>query len=461
MDDPVTGSISEQLEEQVAEVLDEQRPVGVSIGVVRDQELVWTGGFGYADLESERKPDEHTLYRVASITKTFTGTAIFQLRDCGRLSLDDPVVKHIGEFADVEARAGNIEAVTLRRLMCHHSGLMAEAPGDQWETLEFPGIEEILKVLPDVEVVIDPDLAFKYSNLAFALLGEVVSRVSGQSYTEYVLTNILDPLGMRTSSFELTDALRPRVATGYQILSHETSTSIAPHPHLNGYVAAGGLYSCVADLARWIAFQFRTDVSERADAQVLAGSSLKEMQRPQFVDSGWDTGYCLPWWGQRIGKDIFLGHGGGLQGFLSQIFFSPERRLGLVALTNSDGHSARYPLLARIIETITGAETEGPEETTVTSPVSTPKAWQAFVGSYVSTTLGNQTSVETCEGELLLVSPPADGRQPPPVRLEPTEDPDAFLATSGRGAGERVEFRRDSDGTVTGYMTTGFPWIKL
>ena len=150
------------------------------IGVVRDRELVYTGGFGYADLESERKPDEHTLYRVASITKTFTGTAIFQLRDCGRLNLDDSVVKHIGEFADVEARAGNIEAATLRRLICHHSGLMIEAPGDQWETLELPGIEEILKVLPDVEVVIDLDLdlAFKYSNLAFALLGEIVFRAN-------------------------------------------------------------------------------------------------------------------------------------------------------------------------------------------------------------------------------------------------------------------------------------------
>lgn len=459
MSDSIVKSLSEALERQIEEIFLEHRLVGLSVGIVRDQELIWKRGFGYADLASERRSDENTLYRVASITKTFTGVAIFQLRDEGRLSLDDPLVRHIPEFAAVKARRGSVEGVTLRRLLCHHSGLVGEAPGDYWETLNFPTVRQFLEALPNIEVVIEQDSAFKYSNLAFALLGEVVTRVSGRPYTDYVHTHLLHPLNMASSAFELTDALRPRVASGYQVRPYEDAPSVAPHLTLNGKMAAGGLYSCVADLARWIALQFRTGASRREGAQALEGRSLKEMQRPQFLEPGWNAGYCLPWMGQRIGKDIYLGHGGGLPGFLTQILFCPERRLGGIALTNADGHSAN--VLPRILETLTKAEDERPRALRLDRPVPTPKAWQAFVGLYVSGTLGAHMSVECRNGELLFVSPPVAGRQMPPVKLEPTDDPDAFLATSGRGAGERVHFRRDKDGSVIGYITTGFPWWKL
>lgn len=459
MRDSVIESVSEEMERQIRGIFAEHHLVGVSIGIVRDGELVWRRGLGYADLASGRRADEDTLYRVASITKTFTGTALFQLRDEGRLGLDDPIVRHIPEFAAVRARKGSVEGVTLRRMLCHHSGLVGESPGDHWETLKFPTVQELLAALPGVEIVLEQDSAFKYSNLAFALLGEVVSRVSGRPYTEYVRANLLEPLGMTSTTFELTDALRPRMATGYQIRPHEDAPSVAPHPPLNGKVAGGGLYSCVADLARWIALQLRTDAPRREGAQALAGRSLKEMQRPQFVEPGWNAGHCLPWRGQRIGQDIYLGHGGGLPGFLTQILFCPERRLGLIALTNADGHSAN--VLPRIIETLTKAEDERPQDVTLEKPAPTPKAWQEFVGVYVSGTLGARMSVECRKGELVLVAPPVAGRPMPAVRLEPTDEPDAFLETSGRGAGEVLRFRRDEDGKVTGYTTTGFPWRKL
>lgn len=455
----VIESVSEGIERQVREVFAEHHLVGVSVGIVRDGELVWKRGFGYADLASGRRADEDTLYRVASITKTFTGTAIFQLRDEGRLDLDDPIVEHIPEFAAVRARKGSVEGVTLRRMLCHHSGLVGEIPGDHWETLNFPAMQELLAALPEVEVVLEQDSAFKYSNLAFALLGEVVARISGRPYTEYVRAQILEPLGMTATTFELNDALRPRMATGYQVRPHEDAPSVAPHPPLNGKVAGGGLYSCVTDLARWVTLHLRTDAPGREGAQALAGRSLKEMQRPQFVEPGWNAGYGLPWRGQRIGRDIYLGHGGGLPGFLTQILFCPERRLGLIALTNADGHSAN--VLPRLIETLTKAEDERPRDITLEKPMPTPEAWKEFVGAYVWGTLGARVSVECRGGALLLVSPPVAGKPTPPVRLESTDDPDAFIETSGRGAGEVMRFRRDKDGRVTGYTTTGFPWWKL
>jgi D-alanyl-D-alanine carboxypeptidase len=203
--DRVIEAVAPRLETRVAQIVAQSGVPGVSVGVVRDQELAWSAGFGYADVAEKRRPDEHTIYRVGSITKTFTATAIMQLRDDGKLGLGDPVVRHIPEFAAVRNRFGPIEDVTLRRMLTHRSGLMGEPPTRHWETLDFPPMERIIDSLGQVEVVIPPDSAFKYCNLAFALLGEVVTRVSGRPYARYVQEEILAPLGMASSTFELTD----------------------------------------------------------------------------------------------------------------------------------------------------------------------------------------------------------------------------------------------------------------
>src|SRR5262249_24718216 len=138
---------------------------------------------------------------------------------------------------------------------------------------------EIVAALGQVEVVIPLDSQFKYCNLAFALLGEVVTRVSGRPYARYVQEEILAPLGMTSSAFELTDELRPRMATGYITDMYADEVIPAPHPHIEGETAAGQLYSTVADLAKWTALQFRTGAPQRGGTQVLRGASLEEMHR--------------------------------------------------------------------------------------------------------------------------------------------------------------------------------------
>lgn len=159
MRDSIIESLSKEIERQIKAFFAEHHLIGASIGIVRDGELVWKRGFGYADLESERRPDENTLYRVASITKTFTGAAIFQLRDEGKLDLDDPIGKYLPESVAVKARKGSVEGVTLRRLLCHHSGLMGEAPGDYWETLKFPTVQQFLEALPSIRSFSAPSVA--------------------------------------------------------------------------------------------------------------------------------------------------------------------------------------------------------------------------------------------------------------------------------------------------------------
>ena len=181
---------------------------GIAVGIVADGELAWFLGAGWADLDSGTRPSEHSLARVASVTKTFTATAVLQLRDRGLLSLDDPLDAHLPEFAQVLERGGRRREVTIRALLTHRSGLVTESPPTSWDEPRFPGMAEILAALPETAVVVPANTAWKYSNLAFALLGEVVARRSGEPYADYVQAHVFDPLGLTESAFELDERLR-------------------------------------------------------------------------------------------------------------------------------------------------------------------------------------------------------------------------------------------------------------
>ena len=433
---------------------------GLTVGVVHDQDLAWSMDFGFANVESEQRSDSDTLYRVGSITKTFTGAAVLQLRDDSKLSLDDPLTRHIAEFASVGCRYGSAEDVTLRRLLTHHSGLIGEPPLSHWETLEFPSIELILKSLTRTEVVIPPDSAFKYSNLAFSLLGEVVARVSGRPYVEYIRAEILEPLGMDSSGFALSKDLRARAATGYIPLPYTDGQSQSTQPILNGLAPAGQLYSTVADLAKWIALQFRTDRLMREGEQVLRGPSLEEMHRPLYMEPDWDTGYCLAWVAQRRGENILLGHSGGIQGFVSHVLFNMKHRIGVVLLANGIGPLGRMSI--QILEMVLEAQKKVPKYVEVGHPATMPEDWQRFLGHYIDA-MGTAVQVEFRRGGLVIAEPRISGLLPiSPTHLTTTREPHVFEAQDGRYAGEPVTFLLALDGTVKGFcLTGGFIFRKL
>ena len=159
MDAPLTNAIP-QIEALARQTLDRYRLPGIA----RDGGLAWFGGYGRADLDRAEPPSADSLARVASVTKTFTATAIVQLRDAGKLALDDPLVQHIPEFSQVQVRAGTLEGVTLRRMLTHRAGLATESPIDGWGALRFPTRDEVLAALHATEVVIQQDNAWKYSN---------------------------------------------------------------------------------------------------------------------------------------------------------------------------------------------------------------------------------------------------------------------------------------------------------
>ena len=223
---------------------------GLSIGIVDDQKLVWSRGFGFANIENEIPATPQTNYRIASNSKLFTATAVLQLRDAGKLQLDDPVAKHLPWFKYRNNHPG-APVITIRHLLTHTSGLPRESPFPYWMDAEFPTREQMIEALPNQESIYAPETRLKYSNLALSLAGEVVQAVSGQPYADYIQEHILDPLGMTTTSVLVPEELRGRLATPYGSRLPDGSRPDRPFMDTKGITPAAGLSSNVKDLARF------------------------------------------------------------------------------------------------------------------------------------------------------------------------------------------------------------------
>jgi len=175
-----------------------QQP-GLSIGIVHDQQLIWSKGYGYSDPEKKKQATPKTLYRIASISKLFTSTAIVQLRDAGKLLLDDPIIHYLTWFR-IRHPFPDLPTITIRHLLTHSSGLPREAAFPYWTDFQFPTREQVKRSLTEQEIAFPPETQWKYSNLALALVGEIIAEVSGEPYAEYIHRHILEPLEMRSTS---------------------------------------------------------------------------------------------------------------------------------------------------------------------------------------------------------------------------------------------------------------------
>jgi CubicO group peptidase (beta-lactamase class C family) len=346
-------------------------------------------------------------------------------------------------------------------LLSHRSGLITEGPFSYWDTLDFPSMEEVLSKLADTEVTIEPGTASKYSNLGFALMGEVVARLSGLPYEVYVQQHIFDPLKMTSSTYAPTGALLERLATGYNPHPFEDELSPAGHTSTRGITAAAGLYTTVEDLARWIALQFQTDIGAQVDGQVLSPRTIAEMHHPEDIDPTWTMARCLGWMAQRHGERIYHGHGGSIHGFITQILFSTAHQIGVIVLTNEGRHSAAnliaVEMLDRLVESLghpTAAQEWQPQK-------STPPEWRRYLGRY-EYWRGGLVHVEARNRSLVLALPPGvTSSLHAPSPLEPTEESHVYRLTAGRGAGELLVFRESEGGDIDGFTLAGFLYAKL
>ena len=451
--------VSEKIDALVRDRMESAPVPGVAVAITRGDEVTLFKSFGYSNIERNEQVNPQTLSRVASITKTFTATAIMRLRDASLLSLDDPLVLHLPEFAVADALQGSLEEVTIRRMLTHHSGLSTEHPDLDWDKPEFPDMAHVLDTIDRVQTVIPQDSAWKYSNLAFSLLGEVVARLSGVPYVDYVLSEIIKPLGLQNTAFDLSPEQMALKAEGYNPpLPGEEGWRIAPYVSLNGFSSAGQLHSNVEDLAKWMAFQ----VGSTSAPEILSPQSLAEMHRPVYVEADWSSGQCLGWRAVRRGERVYINHGGGVHGFASNICFNVPAKTGAIVLANTWPALWPYELAYEIAEI--AIDTLDPFES---EPVTPPKpnvgdatSLDEYTGRYFAVP-GVYVTVVKSDGALKLTRPEAgDYTLHAPADLGDLVSEDAFRVVNGRGAGEVAEFGRDDSGSVTTFRLGGFKYFR-
>ena len=290
----------------------------VSAVVFRGGEILWQEALGLADVTAKSEATPETQYRIGSITKTFTAVGIMQLRDAGELALDDELTDYLPESA---------HSPTIGRMLAHASGLQREPPGEIWESMKAPSREELLAGTADAEQVLQPGSWWHYSNLAFALLGEVVARAHGSAWEEALRERILDPLALSRTTPESAEP----AARGYFVEPYSDSVRLERDLDLGGSGALGRLWSTTGDLARWGSFL------AAGDDRVLKAATLEEMSHVRvMVDHerwalGWGTGLEL----YRSGEYLFVGHGGAMPGHLAGLVVNRKTRVGAAVLTNT------------------------------------------------------------------------------------------------------------------------------
>jgi CubicO group peptidase (beta-lactamase class C family) len=335
-----------EIEKVFADTVARQKLPGLAFGVVIDGELVLSKGYGVRDVATNAPVDADTVFRIASMTKSFTALAILKLRDEGRLSLDDLASKYVPEMTRLALPTGDSPAITIRHLLTHSEGFPEDNP---WGDRQLAQSDATLGrwILGGIPFSNAPGVAFEYSNYGFAILGRIVARASGMRYRDYVDAHILKPLGMTATTWEAASVPPERLALGYRAFgdSWQEEPALAD----GSFGAMGGLYSSVRDLARYTSF-FLSAWPPRDDPEAgpVRRASAREMQQAwrftsatasrETVDaplrfSAGAYGYGLGF-SETCRFRFMVSHGGGLPGFGSVMRWLPEHGVAVVALAN-------------------------------------------------------------------------------------------------------------------------------
>jgi CubicO group peptidase (beta-lactamase class C family)/D-alanyl-D-alanine dipeptidase len=302
---------------------------GISIALVEDQTVLWSKGFGHADLAKTKAAALNTVYRVGSVSKLFTDIAVMQLVEEGKIDIDAPVTKYLPDFRPDNPFG---KAITLRQLMSHRSGLVREPPVGNYFDDKPPSLEKTIASLNGVPLVYEPEKRIKYSNSGVATVGLVVEKVDGRPFAKAVRERVLAPLGMTASDFEPTEGVRKNLADGLMWTYHGREFR-APTFEL-GMSPAACMYSTVTDLARFMTAVFAG--GKTATGRVLKPESLASMLTPQFVPAGAKQGFGLGFYLSDLDGHRRAGHGGAMYGFVTELAFLPEDKLGVVVIANKD-----------------------------------------------------------------------------------------------------------------------------
>lgn len=363
----------------VREHIVKQRVPGMSVAVWRQGRIVWQEGFGWADLERRIPATEHTMFDVASVTKTMAAVGLMTLVQSGRLELDRSANDYLGSHA-LQSRGVDANAITLRHLANHTSGLQG---GDQ----VFFG--DSAAQVPSTGAVIDrygfafvePGASYRYSNLGYGVLGQVLAQTTGRRFDEFMRQEIFLPLGMTRSSIELAADLQPYAATRYDMDRQPIPVSRSALP------AAGSAYASAHDIARFGLFLAKRRLADQS--AVLSDASIDAMLRDPVATGKAGVEYGIGLVREQLGGYEIVGHTGSSSGASAYLALVPSQDLGVVLLANANG-GAPEQLLSTILQSLLPrwralASPAKPKLPTATRFEPSPQligAWQGEVRTY-------------------------------------------------------------------------------
>ena len=419
---------------------DFERLPGIAVAVVNDQEILWDQGFGYADINAQIKTETSTIYSICSISKLFTAIAILQLRDEGKLQLDDEVATHLPWFK-IKQNFEQSGPITIRGLLTHSSGLPRQSNYPYWTgpDFDFPTLEEIKSQMDSSETLYPASTYFQYSNFGMSLLGAIIEEKSGITYETYVTKHIIEPLKLKDTRPRMPDELaKGQLATGYSALNRQGEREALTPFFTKGVTAAAGFTSTVEDLSKFASWQFR--LLNNGEKEVLKSSTLKEMQRVHWMDPDWKRAWGLGFSVRNLKGTTLVSHGGSCPGYRSLLSLVPK-------------YKKAYSVMINAGSTNPGKYIDGISEILVKAfdakPVTTPEGVDLndYAGIYNVQPWAAEEAILPWFGQLIQFELPTS--KPANFSTFKYVKKDTFRRVRSDGSlGEEIIFERDTQGNV-------------
>lgn len=439
---PYYSDAFDLIEKWMSGRVDFDRLPGIAFAVVHDQDIIWSKGFGYANVEMKVPMEPSTICSICSISKLFTSISVMQLVEKGKIHLDDSISAVLPSF-NLQQQYPESGPITIRSLLTHSSGLPRESDYPYWSAPDFtfPTDKQVKERLGGQQTLYPASTYFQYSNLGMTILGEVVEKVSGMSYKQYVEENILQPLKLESTHPYLPEKLwGGKMALGYSAIHRDGHRDREPFFQANGVAPAAGFSSNAEDLARFASWQLR--LLGKGGKEIIRASTLKDMQRVQFLDPDWKTAYGLGFAIRESDGNTFVGHGGSCPGYLTTLTLDPKAKIAVVVMLNAQGENpyTYSSAISALLKKASQLDNLPPQDTTDLKP---------YLGNYDSYAFGSETIVFRWKGRLALVSLRTD---------DPAKDMQLYKHISGdtfkrirsdETLGEEIRFERDASGKVT------------
>jgi len=403
---------------------------GVQACVTQDGAQRLSAALGCADEPAGAPLTERHLFRIASHSKTFTAVLALRLVEQGRLRLDDPVAAH------VPGLTGSAMAnTTLRELLSHGGGVIRDSEdGDFWQLARpYPDRDELVRIAAEPSAAVLPrHERFKYSNIAYGVLGLVIEEVTGATYADTVRTEILQPLGLSDTGPELIPERRAEFAAGHTALSYATDRTVIDHVDTAALASATGFFATAADLARFYGALLP------GDDRLLSDDSLRQLRHRMWDVKQAESGYGLGVSLNRVGEHELFGHGGGFPGHITRTLACPKRRTVVSVLTNAiDGPAEPLAMALFHLMELAASATHEPAP-----------AGARFTGRFA--TLWGVHDVALLDGRLFLLNPLLANPAEDPMALEVVDDSRLTMVSGpgGGSLGELMHYDFAPDGAI-------------